>query len=218
MRRRLGSIVGGLIAAAVWYALALQLSSQLRTSMDWAPTLFHFFGSFTILTNTLIALVLTAPTLSLSGAERFATPSVRTAAAAYIAIVGAVHVAILREPSSARGAQALTDLILDKLVPLFYVVYWMLFEPHGRVGWRAAWSWLEYPAVYLGYGLVTGALTGWYLYPFMDVSTAGYARVVLGSTLLLLGCLLMNLAVIALDKALAQPDLAGVLKPENPRL
>src|SRR5262245_21727025 len=109
MRRRLGSIVGGIIAAAAWYALALQLSVQLSTSTDWIPTLFHFFGSFTILTNTLVALVLTVPTLPLSGTERFATPNVRTAAAAYIALVGVVYV-VVREPWSARGAQALTDL------------------------------------------------------------------------------------------------------------
>jgi hypothetical protein len=204
MRRRLGSIIGGIIAAAAWYALALQLSVQLRTSTEWIATFIHFFGSFTILTNTLVALVLTAPTLPPSATERFAAPTMRAAAAAYIAIVGVVYVVVLQEPWSASGAQALTDLILHKMVPILYVAYWLLFEPHGRVRWRAAWMWLEYPAVYLGYSLVTGALTGWYPYPFLDIATAGYARVFLGSTVLLVGFAVMSAHVIALDKALAR--------------
>jgi hypothetical protein len=204
MRRRLRSTVGGIIAAAAWYALALQFSVLMSTSMDRVATFFRFFGHYTILTNTLVALVLTVPTLPLAGTERFARPSVRTAAAAYIAIVLVVYVMVLREPWSVSGAQALTDLILHKTVPILYIAYWLLFEPHGRVGWRAVWSWLEYPAAYLAYGFVTGALTGFYLYPFLDVTTAGFVRVVVGSTVLLLAFVMMSTVIIAVDKALAR--------------
>ena len=204
MRRRLGSMLGGIIAAAAWYALALQLSILLRTSTNWAGTFFNFFGYFTILTNTLVALVLTAPTVPLTGTARFATPNVRTAAAVYIAIVGIVYVVVLQELWNPHGAQALADLILHKLVPILYVGYWLVFEPHGRVRWRAALMWLIYPAVYLAYSLVRGAMTGWYPYPFLDVGTTGYARVLVQSGLLLVVFLMMSALVIGLDKAIAR--------------
>ena len=204
MRRRLGSMLGGIIAAAAWYALALQLSILLRTSTNWAGTLFNFFGYFTILTNTLVALVLTAPTVPLTGTARFATPNVRTAAAVYIAIVGIVYVVVLRELWNPQGAQALADLILHKLVPILYLGYWLVFEPHGRVRWRAALMWLIYPAIYLAYSLVRGAMTGWYPYPFLDVGTIGYARVLVQSGVLLAVFLVMSALVIGLDKAIAR--------------
>jgi len=204
MRRRLGSMLGGIIAAAAWYALALQLSILLRTSTNWAGTLFNFFGYFTILTNTLVALVLTAPTVPLTGTARFATPNVRTAAAVYIAIVGIVYVIVLQELWNPQGAQALADLILHKLVPILYVGYWLVFEPHGRVRWRAALMWLIYPALYLAYSLVRGAMTGWYPYPFLDVGTIGYARVLVQSGVLLAVFLVMSTLVIGLDKAIAR--------------
>ena len=204
MRRRLGSMLGGIIAAAAWYALALQLSILLRTSTNWAGTLFNFFGYFTILTNTLVALVLTAPTVPLTGTARFATPNVRTAAAVYIAIVGIVYVVVLRELWNPQGAQALADLILHKLVPILYLGYWLVFEPHGRVRWRAALMWLIYPAIYLTYSLVRGAMTGWYPYPFLDVGTIGYARVLVQSGVLLAVFLVMSTLVIGLDKAIAR--------------
>ena len=203
MRSRLGSMVGGIIAAAAWYALALQLSILLRTSTDWTGTLFNFFGYFTILTNTLVALVLTAPTLPLSSTARFATPNMRTAAAVYIAIVGIVYLVVLQDLWNPQGAQALADLILHKVVPVLYVAYWLLFEPHGRVRWRAALSWLIYPAVYLAYSLARGAMTGWYPYPFLDVGTIGYTRVVGQSGVLLAVFLVMSALVIGLDKAIA---------------
>ena len=204
MRSRLGTMLGGIVAAAAWYALALQLSILLRTSTNWAGTLFNFFGYFTILTNTLVALVLTAPTVPLTGTARFATPNVRTAAAVYIAIVGIVYVIVLQELWNPQGAQALADLILHKLVPILYVGYWLVFEPHGRVPWRAALMWLIYPAIYLAYSLVRGAMTGWYPYPFLDVGTIGYARVLVQSGLLLAVFLVMSALVIGLDKAVAR--------------
>ena len=38
--------------------------------------------------------------------------------------------------------------------------------------------WLAFPAVYLGYTIIRGALTGWYPYPFLDPSqTDGYGGV-----------------------------------------
>ena len=204
MRSRLGTMLGGIVAAAAWYALALQLSILLRTSTNWAGTLFNFFGYFTILTNTLVALVLTAPTVPLTGTARFATPNVRTAAAVYIAIVGIVYVIVLQELWNPQGAQALADLILHKLVPILYVGYWLVFEPHGRVRWRAALMWLIYPALYLAYSLVRGAMTGWYPYPFLDVGTIGYARVLVQSGVLLAVFLVMSTLVIGLDKAIAR--------------
>jgi hypothetical protein len=47
------------------------------------------------------------------------------------------------------------------------------------LGWPKALRWLIFPAVWLGYTLVRGAIVDWYRYPFVNVAVKGYLSVAL---------------------------------------
>jgi hypothetical protein len=63
------------------------------------------------------------------------------------------------------------------------VLGWLLFGPRPRFDRRVLlWS-LVWPVLWFGYTLARGAATGWYPYPFVDVRTEGYARVLVNALL-----------------------------------
>ena len=78
-------------------------------------------------------------------------------------------------------------------MPVLYVLYWLLFVPKSRLPWNSVLFWLIYPLAYLSYTLIHGALSGWYPYPFVDVSVVGYGRVFANSLALLAA--LVNLPI-----------------------
>ncbi len=58
---------------------------------------------------------------------------------------------------------------------------WLLFGPRPRIDLRAiGWS-LLWPAGWLVYTLVVGAVRGWYPYPFLNPRSQGVGAVVVAS-------------------------------------
>jgi hypothetical protein len=58
------------------------------------------------------------------------------------------------------------------------VLGWLVSGPRPRAGWAAiVWS-LLFPALWFAYTLIRGAIWHWYPYPFLDVNTHGYPRVI----------------------------------------
>jgi hypothetical protein len=149
------------------------------------------------LTNLLVAVVLTAVGFYPGWGGWFRQPSVQAASAVYIAIVGAIYQLLLRHLWNPQGLQWVADFLLHTVIPLGYVVYWLLFAPRGSLRWKNAFMWLIYPGVYLGYVLVRGALTGSYPYPFVDVTVLGYGGVLVRAGLFLLLFLGAGLLAIA---------------------
>jgi hypothetical protein len=125
---------------------------------------------------------------------------VQAATAVYIAIVGMVYQLLLRQLWNPQGAQWVADVLLHSMVPVGYVVYWLLFAPRAELSWKDSVTWLIYPGVYLVYVLARGAVSGLYPYPFVDVNVLGYGGVLARSGLLLLVFLGMGLLVVAVGR------------------
>jgi hypothetical protein len=155
-----------------------------------------------VLTNLLVAVCLTSILISpASAAGRFfAKPSTLAAVALYIFIAGLVYNIILRSLWQPQGLQKLADNMLHVVVPFLYILYWLLFGPRYSLRWSHAVKWLVYPAAYLVYALVRGAMEGFYPYPFIDVKKHGYGQVALNSTALLVVFIIMGLAFIFIGK------------------
>ena len=172
---RIYAAVGALLG---WFALILQLYLMLVKTPGLAMlgTVISYFSFFTILTNFLTGLVFTAVALDLKTArgEWFRSPSVQAGTAVYIAIVGTIYQILLRQLWNPQGAQWVADVLLHSVIPVGYVVYWLLFGPRTGLNWKTAVAWLAYPAVYLVYILARGAMSGLYPYPFVDVNVLGY--------------------------------------------
>jgi len=198
---RVYAAVGALLG---WFALALQLYLMLVQSLvpERLGTMITFFSFFTILTNILTASVFTAVAFQPKHGwgKWLCRPSVQAATAVYIAIVGMVYQLLLRQLWNPQGAQWVADVLLHSMVPVGYVVYWLLFAPRAELSWKDSVTWLIYPGVYLVYVLARGAVSGLYPYPFVDVNVLGYGGVLARSGLLVLVFLGMGLLVVAVGR------------------
>jgi hypothetical protein len=166
-----------------WCALVLQffLARHVAETNGLTPAMAtaNFFSYYTILTNILVALQLTVVTLnprSIIGVF-FSKTSVQTALAANIVLVGLVYNLILARLWNPQGWSWVADFLLHTAVPLLYLTYWVLFVPKGTLPWTAPLPWLLYPLAYIVYSFFRGSETGWYPYPFVDVTLLGYAAV-----------------------------------------
>jgi hypothetical protein len=198
---RIYAAVGALLG---WFALALQLYLMLvqAPGPERLTAVITYFSFFTILTNILTALVFTAVALQPKAGwgQWLSRPSVQAAAAVYIAIVGMVYQLLLRQLWNPQGAQWVADVLLHSMIPLGYVLYWLLFAPRAGLSWKDAATWLTYPAVYLVYILARGAMSGLYPYPFVDVNVLGYGGVLVRAAGFLLVFLGMGLLVVAVGR------------------
>ena len=198
---RMYAAVGALLG---WFALALQLYLMLvqAPAPERLGALIIFFSFFTILTNILTALVFTAVALQPKGGwgQWLRRPSVQAATAVYIAIVGMVYQLLLRQLWNPQGAQFVADVLLHSVIPVGYVLYWLLFAPRAGLTWKDAVTWLIYPGVYLVYILARGAVSGLYPYPFVDVKVLGYPGVLARAAGFLLVFLGMGLLVVAVGR------------------
>jgi hypothetical protein len=114
--------------------------------------------------------------------------------------VGIVYRLLLRQLWNPQGAQWVADVILHDVIPVGYVLYWLLFAPKNGLRWKDAVAGLIYPGVYLLYVLARGAVSGLYPYPFVDVNVLGYAGVLARAAVLLLVFLGMGLLVVAVGR------------------
>ncbi len=185
---------------AGWAALALQFHVAVdqahmngRTTLDGVLIA---IGYFTVLTNILAALALT---LALFGSARTPSPAMMAALAVYMGVVGLVYVTSLRQLWAPEGAQLIADMILHYAMPVLVVAYWLLFVPKGALRWSDAVTWLVYPAAYLAAALARGVTTGFYPYPFLDLSAIGPVAVATNAGVLLAGLLGLGLLLVLLD-------------------
>jgi hypothetical protein len=204
---RIYAVTGALLA---WFALALQLYLVIIQSPPGLAMLgevITYFSFFTILTNLLVALVFTAIAMrSPAGwVQYFSSPSVQGGTAVYIAIVGMVYQLLLRQLWNPKGAQLLADMLLHAVIPLAYVVYWLIFATRTRLRWTDAVVWLAYPGVYLVYVLARGAVSGLYPYPFVDVNALGYGGVLARAAVLMGVFLAMGLLIVAVTRWMRVP-------------
>lgn len=191
-----------------WFALGLQLyliiNSALSKGISLLAEVVRFFSYFTILSNLLLALCLTVPLVSRhsSPGRYFLRPAVQGAIAVYIIIVGITYSLMLRNIWNPQGRQLAADRLLHDAMPILYVLFWLILVPKGSLQWKYAFVWLIFPAIYLAYTLIRGAMINWYPYPFLDVSTLGYGKMLQSALVMLAGFVVVGLLIIGIDRLL----------------
>jgi hypothetical protein len=187
--------------AISWFALLLQLYLIIvNRKLGLAATIVQYFSYFTILTNILVAICFTSLLLKPGVNNFFNKPKTLAAMAVYITIVGAIYNLVLRQLWNPQGWQLLADNLLHTVVPILFVGYWVVAVPKRNLRWKDFLPWLIYPAIYLVYILIRGALTNLYPYPFTDVGTYGYATVGMNSLWVMVGFIVVSLLFIAIAK------------------
>jgi hypothetical protein len=196
----------GGIAIIGWLALLLQfylaINKYLSMGRSMAGSVIQLLSYFTILTNLLVALSLTVILIQpRSGLGAFfAKPSVSTSIAVYITVVGLVYNLVLRPLWKPEGLDQIADELLHSVIPLMYIIYWLILVPKGSLKWKQLVWGLAYPLVYSVYALIRGDLTGLYPYPFMDVLVHGYYTVFSNMLVVLAVFLLISLIFLFVDR------------------
>ncbi len=178
------------MAVLGWFGLTVQvylvLLARWQEQASLVGGLINVFGYFTVLTNTLVATVLSYAAFGREGRAKrfFLSPSVSSAVAASIVLVALAYSVLLRHLWQPQGWQWLADELLHDVMPVLYALYWWCEVPKGRLRLWHLLVWAVYPATYFAYALWRGSEIGVYAYPFIDVASLGYGQVVLNA----LGC------------------------------
>ena len=200
MNPRLATGWHALTAAVAIAALVLQTALVLSGEgalTETAPTdpwtnLGRLVSYFTIQSNLLVAVgVVVLARDPLRDGPGFRV--VRAASLAGITVTGLVHFVLLRPLLDLEGLSLVCDRLLHLVVPVLAVLGWAAFGPRPRVDRRSVGRALLWPVVWLGYALVVGLVSGWWVYPFLDVESEGWGSVLL----VCLGITALFLAVFA---------------------
>ncbi len=172
----MAALLRTLAAAIGWFAVGLQYWLVMTGDIGPDPInrTINFFSYFTILTNIIAAIAMSASVLA--PGSFFDRPSVRTAITTYIIVVGIVYHLILRDLWNPQGLQWVADISLHYVTPILFALDWLLFVPKRGIPWKTAFTALAYPLVYMGWTLWHGSWSGFYPYPFVDVSQIGLEK------------------------------------------
>jgi hypothetical protein len=200
------------VASRVWHgALALIVSASLtiqitltatRTGEPAVTRFERLFSYFTIQSNLLLLAAIAALALNPRHDGRL-WRVVRLDALLGIVITGIVYSTILAGQSDPQGAAWWADLGFHYIAPWTALAGWLLFGPHGRIDARTmAWASI-WPLLWITWTLVHGAATGWYPYPFTDVSRWGYPAVLINLGVVVLIAVLLGAVLRLLDTRLS---------------
>lgn len=197
-----------LSALVGWFALTAQFYLSVQLGMvngnGALGGVVAYFSYFTILTNLLAAIALTAGALPAKTPPPwlafFRRPGVVTAITASMVVVGSVYFLILRHIWEPQGLQLVADVLLHYVMPPLFFIYWWWAVPKQVLRPAAIPRWLAYPLGYAIYALVLGAIRGRYPYPFIDVIALGYPRVLVNSAVILSVFAVLCLALILLGR------------------
>lgn len=167
-----------------WFALIAQFYLHINSGVAAALELtVRYFSYFTILINLLVAIcctvLLTRP--DTKWGVYFNSPKMLTAIAVYISVVGITYNVILRSIWDPQGLQKIVDNLLHSVIPVLFVFFWLLFADKNKLKWTDNIPWLLCPLIYLVVVLIRGVFSGFYPYPFIDLSKIGWERTLINS-------------------------------------
>ncbi|MGB2573372.1 MAG: Pr6Pr family membrane protein [Henriciella sp.] len=149
----------------------------------------NFFGYFTILTVTSVALATTVPVIHAARARGiwagspgpvfetllrfFDRPAVRAGIGLNILLVCVVYNTLLAPIHNPTGLGALTNTSLHTLIPVLYLIDWALYSDKSDMRYEDLAFWIIYPGAYGVFHIFRGLIFGNFVYPFLDINELG---------------------------------------------
>ncbi|MDX8569793.1 Pr6Pr family membrane protein [Elizabethkingia sp. HX XZB] len=202
MKRNLAFI----FAALGWFAVIVQYYLMIESrTISVSEATIRFFSFFTILTNILVALYFSIIFFFRSKSVSLITaPGTLTFITIYITVVGLVYQVALRHLWHPQGIQRFVDELLHSIIPILVILFWYLYESKKSLKYSLSIKWLSYPLIYFIYILLRGNQSGFYPYPFVDISVLGFTAVIQNALFLSLFFLGLSLAFIFIGKQLGK--------------
>lgn len=196
-----GRIVAELIAVVSWVGLIIQWLVLCSRTSSPLHALWIMSEYFTISTNVLVALVFTAIALNQPMPR---SGSVIAGTVLSILLVGVIYALLLHGLVELSGGSAVANVLLHRVTPLLVALFWIMFAPKGELRWGDPFWWAIYPLAYLGYALLRGRATGSYPYPFLNVSSLGWAQTAINASCIAVGFMISGLGLVWADHLLAR--------------
>jgi hypothetical protein len=193
-----------IVSALGWCTIAFQYSlfASTKSGSELFSWTVNYFSYFTIVGNILVALAMTLPWLAPRSrlGQWFLRPSVRTVIVAYIIVVAVVFYVMLRHLYDTHGWRFFCNTILHYVIPPLFVIDWLVFVRKGDLSWRILFGALALPVLYVAWTLAHGAYTGFYPYPFINVSRFGYPQVLLNIVTMIAAFVCLVLALVGIGR------------------
>jgi hypothetical protein len=199
-----------LLAAVVTAAFITQLILLFTTGADVntsasgasepvATRLVRLFSYFTIESNLIV--LAAACTLARNPArDGRGWRTLRLDSLLGIVITGLVFDLVLARYVHLTGAAWWATLGFHYFSPWWTLLGWVLFGPRPRISWGTVVRAFGWPLAWIGYTFAHGAVTGWYPYPFLNVSRIGYAHAVRNTAVILVFAVALAVAFKLLDR------------------
>jgi len=153
------------------------IAVQLKTLADDGKLdLVNYFSYFTILSNLIGATLLLVGAARWRAARSTGMDLLRGGAVVYLTVTFIVF-ALLLSNTDVDLAIPWVNSVLHEIIPIVIVIDWLIDPPVVRLSMRQGLLWLSFPAAWIVYVLIRGALVGKYPYPFLDPANGGYASV-----------------------------------------
>jgi hypothetical protein len=139
----------------------------------------NFFSFFTIQANIFAAVVLLVSALFMMKRKKSKRLDVvRGASTLYMVLTGVVFATLLSNlDPRILTAVPWDNTVLHYIMPIVLLIDWLLDRSATSPTGRVILVWLIYPAVYVAYTLLRGALVNWYPYPFLNPVNGGYGSI-----------------------------------------
>lgn len=128
---------------------------------------FPIFLYFTVQSNIAVCAFLLIE-LSHPRKRHFFHPAVQPAVVLYILITGIIFNTMLARGVNADGINQVIVIINHTVTPLLFFTDWLINSPHSGIKWKYYLFWIIYPLAYLTASSIAGAVTGVFLYPFLN--------------------------------------------------
>lgn len=189
------------VIRAGFAALALTaIGQQLVLHVGASYSALNFFSYFTNLSNLIAASVLL---LCVFKSDRGAMDLLRYVSVVNMVVVGLVFAVLLRDVD--LGALLpWVNFVLHYIMPVAIALDWLVYPPALKLHSKSLFFAFAFPAIYLIYVVVRGAITGWYPYPFLNpANVGGYGGVATYSLGITVTFLLAAWALLAVGNRLA---------------
>lgn len=205
-------VVHALIAVIISISLVIQMvlvvtggadarSGGIDMSVGLDIRLVRLFSAFTILSNIIVlvtAILLVIRPLRDGRLWRV----VRLDALLSIVITGVVYAVVLAPQVNLTGWAFVITVGFHYLSPWLTLAAWLLFGPRPRFTWSTvAWAFV-WPTAWVLYTFIHGSISGWFPYPFLDVTKLGFPGAALNSLMVLVVAIVFAVLLKLVDRVL----------------
>ena len=200
-----GNLFARIIRAAAFISAVSGMLLILVTSIRDGNN-FYILSYFTIQSNILVILFLTAEILNSSKYQKtgkapaFFHPSVHGAVTLYIFITGIVFNTMLAPFMEISGIDILIMNLTHSATPLLFTADYIFNRKRGMIFTKHLKFWLIYPSVYLAESIIEGAVTEQFRYPFLDFIHQTPASFIIQLIIVIIAFILFGFLIILIDK------------------